>query len=173
VYGFTYLDEYCTCGTELVANEAAPALEAILVAEAVPTATTVAPLAAPSVLAPTRPPIGTVCLVVYSETKQPLHYHEIGSDVTIIGRSDPLRGDFPDLDLSKLFDSSVARRISRKHALVLRSRENQQYTLRPLAKNTGTQLEKELAADLQDYPLADGTRLVLGGAVRIKFEVIK
>jgi hypothetical protein len=30
-----------------------------------------------------------------------------------------------------------------------------------------------LAADLQDFPLTDGSRMLLGGAVRIKFEIIK
>jgi hypothetical protein len=114
-----------------------------------------------------------VCLVVYSEDRKPIHYCRIEKDVTMIGRSDPVRGDFPDLDLAELFEESVARRVSRKHAIVMRSRETQQCVLRALAGNTGTQVEKELVEPMRDCPLVDGTRVILGGTVRVKFETIR
>jgi hypothetical protein len=90
-------------------------------------------------------------------------------DVTRIGRDDPVRGDFVDLDISRLFDAETARKVSRKHCVVLRSRETQTFVLRPLAKNTGTQVGNDLIAELTDHPLTDGTRIVLGGAVRMRF----
>lgn len=165
VFDATYADSFCTCGTELPSiGGSSPGLSSATDGEHV-----LRPALAPGLL---RPPAGTVCLTVFSEEREPIHYHVIDTDVTIVGRSDPLRGDFPDLDLGTMFDDSVAKRVSRKHALVIRSRETRQYVLRPLAKNTGTQIERELTSDLTDYPLTNGTRLVLGGAVRLKFEVI-
>jgi hypothetical protein len=174
-YGPDYQDEFCNCGGELVAGTAAakPAAVPPSTGSPSPVAATPAPAPAPVGPAkPVRPAAGTVCLVVYSEQKEPLHYCPIVKDVTIIGRSDPVRGDFPDLDLSELFDTSISRRISRKHIMVLRSRTTGTYALRPLGGNTGTQIEKELATPLQDYQLTSGTRLVLGGVVRLKFEVM-
>ena len=94
-------------------------------------------------------------------------------DVVLIGRQDAVRGDFPDLDLNAMLDESLSRKVSRRHAEVLRARDTQTYRLRPLPGNTGTQLGKELASAGQDYPLADGTPIVLGGAVWMKFETIK
>jgi hypothetical protein len=153
-YGPEYADAFCRCGSELVAASGA------------------APRPAPDVL-PFRPPAGTVCLVLYSADRAPLHYHPLDRDVTRIGRTDAVRGDFPDLDLGKFFDEATARKVSRKHALVLRSRVTNAFVLRPLAQNTGTQIESELARELQDYPLREGTRIILGGTVRMKFEVVK
>jgi hypothetical protein len=120
-----------------------------------------------------RPPAGTVCLVVYNAERRPIHYHRLDQDVTSIGRTDAVHGDFADLDLGAFFDDDTARKVSRKHALVLRSRATRSFVLRPLPRNTGTQVGAERAEDLHDYPLGDGTRVVLGGAVRLKFEVMK
>src|SRR5262245_66475910 len=120
-----------------------------------------------------QPPAGTACLVVYSADRQPLCHFALDRDVTLIGRTDPMAGTFADLDLGKLLDEPTARKVARKHALVLRSRETGAYVLRPLARNTGTQLGGELVEELCDYPLADGTRVVLGGVVRLKFEVVR
>jgi hypothetical protein len=153
-YGVDHTDTFCTCGGELV-----PASSA-------------ARSPAQGELLPFRPPAGTVCLVLYSADRRPLHYHPLDRDVTRIGRTDPVRGDFPDLDLGKFFDEPTARKVSRKHAVVLRSRATNTFVLRPLAQNTGTQVETELATELQDYPLREGTRIVLGGVVRLKFEVV-
>ena len=36
---------------------------------------------------------------------------------------------------------------------------------------TGTQVDADMVPALLDYPLAPGTRLILGGAVRFKFEI--
>jgi hypothetical protein len=177
-YAADYQDEFCRCGGELIEATsdtqvpvAVSSPVAIPASAPAPQLTTPLPLPVASGK-PVRPAAGTVCLVVYSEQKEPIHYCPIAKDVTIIGRSDPVRGDFPDLDLAELFDTTVSRRISRKHAMVLRSRTTGAYSLRPLGGNTGTQIEKELATQLQDYPLTSGTRLVLGGVIRLKFEVM-
>jgi len=161
-YGSEYADSFCVCGAELQARD---------LASSNPPIPANPPAVAPALAQ--RPPAGSPCLVVYSKDRQPLCYHVLNKDVVMIGRSDPVRGDFPDLDLAELVAPEEARRISRKHAIVLRSRESQSFVLRPLAKNTGTQFERVLAADLVDYPLIDGSRLVLGGIVRIKFEIMK
>src|SRR5262249_27233443 len=143
-----YADSFCICGAALV-----PDLGLELAA-----------LPAPAPEAVSLPG-GVARLVVYSAELQPIHTLALDRDVTRIGRNDPVRGDFVDLDVGGLFDAATARKVSRKHALVLRSRETQTYFLRPLAQNTGTQVGSELARELVDYPLADGTRIILGGAV--------
>lgn len=166
-YGPDYQDEFCKCGSALEAA-ATPATGGAPPGRG--------PESSTGPAAPTlanRPPAGTLCLVVYSSDRKPMLYLPIDKDVTLIGRSDPVRGDFPDLDLSALLEPDAARRISRKHAVLLRSRENGTYTLRPLVKNTGTQIEHTLAEDLKDYPLSEGTRIVLGGSVRMKFETVR
>jgi hypothetical protein len=91
----------------------------------------------------------------------------------LIGRTDAVQGTFPDLDVSRYLDGEIARKASRKHAVVLRSRQTGTFVLRPLARNTGTRIETEPAAELQDHPLPDGARIILGGAIRLKFEVMK
>jgi hypothetical protein len=188
-YGSEYDDEFCRCGGELVlASDVAGGAEQPVGAPSSPVADGFAvnsgaasgagapapvPASAPTtagVAGSARPPAGTDCLVVYSGQKKPIHYCAIDKDVIIVGRSDPVRGDFPDLDLSEFFDAATARKISRKHALILRSRDSQTYLLRPLGGNTGTQIEHEIAEPLHDYPLTLGTRMILGGAVRLKFE---
>lgn len=167
-YGPDYADEFCRCGVALQIGAAGVAASTPGLPDAEPSVSGSA--SAPIVA---KPPAGTVCLVVYSADRQPVLYHPLDKDVTLIGRSDPVRGDFPDLDLGGVLEPDASRRVSRKHALLLRSRETGAFTLRPLAKNTGTQIEHDLAEDLKDYPVKEGTRIVLGGTVRVKFETIQ
>jgi hypothetical protein len=117
-------------------------------------------------------PPGTRCLVLYGPDRRPLRYFPLTRDVTAVGRQDPVAGHFPDVDLSAHLDEAAARRVSRAHALVLQSRLDDGFLLRPLPGNTGTQVEAEMARDGRDYPMRPGTRLILGGAVRLKFEVV-
>ena len=170
-----YQDEFCPCGAELQPRAASATTSS-------PAATALPPIPAPPASLPpmapagsARPSVGTVCLVVYSDTKprQPVRYVPVAKDVLLIGRQDAIRGDFPDLDLGSLLDESLAKKVSRRHAEVLRARDSQTYTLRPLPGNTGTQVGKELALPGQDYLLTDGTPIVLGGVVWMKFETIK
>jgi hypothetical protein len=147
-YGVDHQDSFCICGTELV-----PLAEAV----------------APSV---EHPQPGTRCLVLYGPNRQPRHYFPLTKDVTLIGRRDAVDGCFPEIDVSAWLDEPTARKVSRRHALVLHGRADDSFHLRPLAGNTGTQIEADMAAAMQDYPLTPGTRLVLGGTVRFKFEVV-
>jgi hypothetical protein len=154
-----YRDGFCTCGVELVFADPQASLAPTEVAPA-------------WLLAQERPAPGTRCLVLYGPDRKPLHYFPLGQkDVSVIGRQDALAGHFPDIDLGAWLDTVSARRISRAHALVLHSRANDSFALRPLPGNTGTQIEASMVAAQQDYPLRAGTRLILGGAVRFKFEI--
>ncbi len=148
-----YEDAFCLCGMELVRDGPAPP----------------APERPPP--APERPPSGTRCLVLYGPNRQPLHFFPLTKDVTVIGRTDPVEGDFPEIDPSGWLDPQAARKVSRRHALILHSRASDTYVLRPLAGNTGTQVEVDMVPAQHDYALAPGTRLILGGAVRFKFEI--
>jgi hypothetical protein len=159
VYGPEYNDTFCVCGVELEFADAEGATADTEVAAPEPAAAT----------AP--PPAGTPCLVLYGPDRRPLHYFPLVKDVTVIGRQDPVAGHFPDIDLTICLDLSSARRVSRAHALVLHSRQDDRFYLRPLAGNTGTQVEADMVPAQQDYPLTPGTRLVLGGSVRLKFEI--
>jgi hypothetical protein len=159
-YGPDYADTFCLCGVELEFADAGGA--------AAPTA-----LMAPGPdKAVERPAPGARCLVLYGPDRQPLHYFPLSRDVTVVGRQDPVAGHFPDIDLSTWLDEGTARKVSRSHALVLHSRLNDTFALRPLPGNTGTQIEAEMVPPQQDYPLRPGTRMILGGAVRFKFEIV-
>ncbi len=155
-----YTDAFCICGTELVG--AAPAAAVARAAETQPPARPPAE----------RPPPGTRCLVLYDVDRQPLHYFALGKDVTLIGRLDAPGGNFPDIDLDEWLDVLTARKISRQHALVLRSRSSGNMSVRPLPGNTGTQIETEMVLPMHDYPLTPGQRLILGGVARFKFEIV-
>ena len=159
-FGAEYNDSFCLCGAELV--EAPP-----------PPAPAPPPPQPPAKrAAPQRPPAGTRCLVLYGADKQPVHYFALSKDAMLVGRLDAASGCFPDIDVSEYVDESTARKVSRKHALILRSRSSDSFTLRALPGNTGTQVEKRMLAGSEEVPLMPGMRLVLGGAVRFKFEVM-
>ena len=154
VYGPEFTDPFCTCGVELVAAASVPAD---------------APAAIPA--APTRPPPGTPCLVLIGADKQPIQYFTLIKDAVLIGRLDVVGGVFPEIDVTQWLDAATARKVSRQHALVLRSRTGSDFILRPLAGNTGTQIETDMVPPLFDYPLKPGTRMILGGAARFRFEI--
>jgi hypothetical protein len=118
-----------------------------------------------------KPSPGTPCLVLYGSDKSPVQYFALTKDAMLIGRLDAVAGVFPDIDLDEWFDRATIRRISRQHALILRTRANSTFVLRPLAGNTGTQLETQMVAPQQDYPLRPGHHIILGGAIRLKFEI--
>ncbi|HYT90233.1 MAG TPA: FHA domain-containing protein, partial [Gemmataceae bacterium] len=154
-YGPEHRDAFCVCGAELT-----------------PAPVAVAPQPLPVKLPPTpeRPSAGTPCLVLYGPDKRPVHYFPLTKDVLLIGRLDPVRGCFPDVDLSEWVDEATARKVSRRHALILRSRATNGFSLRPLPGNTGTQVNTNLLSAPEDVPLTAGTRIILGGTVRFKFE---
>ncbi len=173
VYDADFLDTYCFCGVELsdqlpVAPPPAPA------APSEPSEPPIAAVEVPEPLMKVRadkPPPGTKCLVLFGPDKQPLQYFALTKDATLIGRLDAVAGVFPDIDLEEWLDRAFVRTISRQHALVLRSRATDTFLLRPLTGNTGTQLEADMLLPLKDYPLKPGHRVILGGSVRLKFEI--
>src|SRR5262249_533233 len=118
------------------------------------------------------PPPGTRCLVLYGHDRQPARYFPLTKDVMLIGRVDVVQGSFPDIDVDTCAPPEAARKVSRRHALVLHSRADDRYILRPLGGNTGTQIEIDMVPAMADYLLAPGTRIILGGAVRFKFEIV-
>jgi hypothetical protein len=158
VYGVEYTDAFCICGTELVSP---------------PSAAPPPPAEQPVPRGPVeKPPPGTRCLVLYGADRQLLHYFALNKDATLIGRLDAAKGNFPDIDLEEWLDAASLRKISRQHALVLRSRATGSVSLRPLEGNTGTQIETEMVLPMNDYPLLPGQRMILGGVARFKFEVV-
>jgi hypothetical protein len=156
-----YHDSFCSCGVELTAAPGAPPVE-------------VPPMATPvtaELPAVRRPRAGTRCLVLYGSDRRPARYFPLTQDVTLIGRVDVVQGSFPDIDVEACVEPAVARKVSRRHAMVLHSRADDRYVLRPLGGNTGTQVEVDMVPALSDYPLTPGIRIILGGAVRLKFEI--
>jgi hypothetical protein len=156
-YPADYRDAFCTCGVELTPRLAATAAP---------------PAGIPAVEPSPRPAPGTRCLVLYGPDRKPARYFPLTRDVTLIGRVDVVQGSFPDIDVDTCAQPDAARKVSRRHALVLHSRSDDCYVLRPLGGNTGTQIEVDMVPALADYPLAPGTHIILGGAVRFKFEVV-
>jgi hypothetical protein len=157
VYEPGYPDAFCDCGVELVEPAALPP--------------DLPPFAAIPA-APTRPAAGTPCLVLFSADKLPAQYFSLTKDAVLIGRLDAVAGVFPEIDVTEWLEPAAARKVSRQHALVLRARGGGGgFALRPLAGNTGTQIEADMVPPLHDYPLTPGTRVILGGAVRFKFEI--
>lgn len=171
LYGPEHADPYCTCGTELV--QQAQDLPMAPILDDLPTAPLVDELPMAPILedGPVKPAPGTPCLVLYGPDRQPLQYFALAKDATLIGRLDAVAGVFPDIDLDAFFDRPTIRKISRQHALVLRTRASASFALRPLPGNTGTQLETQMLQPQQDYPLRPGHRIILGGVIRLKFEI--
>ena len=60
--------------------------------------------------------------MLYGPDKQPLQYFALNKDAMLIGRLDAVAGNFPDIDLDDWFDRATIRKISRQHALILRTR---------------------------------------------------
>jgi hypothetical protein len=143
-YPADFRDSFCSCGVELTT--------------------------APAPAAP-RPPAGTRCLVLYGPDRRPARYFPLTKDVTLIGRVDVVQGSFPDIDVDTCVEPDAARKVSRRHALVLHSRADDRFVLRALNGNTGTQIEVDMIPAMADYPLTPGTRIILGGSVKLKFEI--
>lgn len=160
-YPADHAETFCECGTELVSADRR------FTARAGETARTAIDPSPP----PEKPPPGTRCLVLYGADKRPRRYFPLQKDVTLIGRLDAVEGVFPEIDLSECLEKDAARRVSRRHAIVLHSRATGTYILRPLAGNTGTQIDADMVPPLEDHTLEPGRRIVLGGAVRFKFEI--
>src|SRR5262245_18536453 len=120
-YDPDYADLFCRCGAELISSEQ---LAGLMDKDG-------GGFKDSSGL--TRPPAGTRCLLLHGSDKKPLRYFPLEKDATLIGRLDAVEGAFPEIDLMVWLDEVTARKVSRRHALVLRSRSNNAIHLRPLA----------------------------------------
>ena len=189
VFDDSFKDDFCPCGTELfvvldvVEDEPSPVpLDPYdFLIEPLPESTPPAPPPPPIIFEPEpaasnigKPAVGTICLVLYSATKprQPLKYFALNKDVTLIGRLDSVNNVFPDIDLSEHLDEAVSRKVSRKHVEIYRSRERQTFRLLALPGNTGTHVDQQLIDAGQEVELTDGTPVVLGRSVWLKFETV-
>ncbi len=82
----------------------------------------------------------------------------------VIGRRDPVRGIFPDLDLTA--DGGVERGVSRRHARILRKGER--IYIEDIGSANSTFLNDQRLMPYLPYPLKDGDRVRLG---RLELEI--
>lgn len=97
-----------------------------------------------------------------------VHTHVIVNDITLVGREDPQRDVFPDIDLSKL-EGVSASHVSREHLRILR--QGNQFFLYIFHGSTGTQVNKEVIDEAyygKKIEIQFGDRVILGGKVRLK-----
>jgi hypothetical protein len=104
----------------------------------------------------------TARLVVY-QNKEPAHTHPIENDETLLGRSDPVSGSDPDLDLTP-WDDDI--KISRKHCVI--QRMGGQHFIYPLS-SAGTQVGGQIVEPGTRHPLSDGEVIILSMALALKF----
>lgn len=88
-------------------------------------------------------------------------------DVTVLGRSDPIKGIVPDFDLSPA-EFGKQSSLSRRHAEILRSAGS--FAIRDLGSANGTTVNGDAAPGASDPPrkLRDGDDLAIG-RVKLKF----
>ena len=115
--------------------------------------------------------LGTVVLQVYHDDEpRVVHSYPIVHDITLIGREDPQRDIFPDLDLGPLSKEGVSvGHVSRQHLRLLR--DGQKFYLFVYKGSTGTQVCKSLVDPSQygkRFEIEVGDRIILGGKVRMK-----
>jgi pSer/pThr/pTyr-binding forkhead associated (FHA) protein len=92
------------------------------------------------------------------------------NDITLIGREDPQRDIFPDVDLSRLEHHGVsASRVSRQHLRLLH--QGGKYYLFIYRGSTGTQVNQQIITEPRygkRFEINVGDRIILGGKVRFK-----
>jgi hypothetical protein len=114
---------------------------------------------------------GTVVLQVFHDSEpRVVHVHPVVNDITLVGREDPQRDVFPDLDLGKLPSQEVSSsRASRQHLRLLRN--GGRYYLYVYKGTTGTQVCDKMVDPSQygkRFEISVGDRIILGGKVRMK-----
>jgi hypothetical protein len=119
--------------------------------------------------APKEEKLSQVAIEVYHTSEHKvLHTHILINDITLIGREDPERDIFPDLDISKISDV-VSSYVSREHLRVLR--QGDKFFLYIYHGSTGTQVNKEIIPESQygkKFEIQLGDRIILNGFVRLK-----
>jgi hypothetical protein len=153
-------------------------------AEALPAGEAIAAIAAsnpvPSTDVASPPPspapslTGKLVIEVYHDSEpRVVHTHPVVNDITLIGREDPQRDVFPDLDLGKLERLGVsATRVSREHLRLLRL--GHRFYLYIYPGTTGTQVNKNVIDESRyskKFEVQIGDRIILGGKARLKLTV--
>lgn len=106
--------------------------------------------------------------VYHDSEAKVVHTHAIVNDITLIGREDPQRDVFPDIDLAKL-EGVSAGNASREHLRILR--QGNKFFLYIYRGSTGTQVNKEIIDEARygkKFEIQIGDRIILGGRVRLK-----
>jgi pSer/pThr/pTyr-binding forkhead associated (FHA) protein len=115
-----------------------------------------------------------VVLQVYHDLdSRVVHTHRVLNNITLIGREDPQRDIFPDLDLGKLASAGVsASCASRQHLRLIR--QGNDFFLFIYKGTTGTQVNKDIIDESRygrRFPIAIGDRIILGGKIRLKLSL--
>lgn len=113
-------------------------------------------------------PVKTAIEVYHDSEAKVVHTHVIVNDITLIGREDPQRDVFPDIDLAKL-EGVSASNASREHLRILR--QGNKFFLYIYRGSTGTQVNKEIIDESRygkKFEIQIGDRVILGGKVRLK-----
>jgi hypothetical protein len=113
-------------------------------------------------------PVKTAVEVYHDSEAKLVHTHVIVNDITLIGREDPQRDVFPDVDLAKL-EGVSASNASREHLRILR--QGNKFFLYIYRGSTGTQVNKEIIDESRygkKFEIQIGDRIILGGKVRLK-----
>ena len=121
--------------------------------------------------APTISTSKNIVLLVYHDTEaRVVHTHRVLNNITLIGREDPQRDIFPDLDLGKLASAGVsASCASRQHLRLIR--QGNDFFLFIYKGTTGTQVNKDIIDESRygrRFPVAIGDRIIIGGKIRLK-----
>lgn len=106
--------------------------------------------------------------VYHDSEAKVVHTHVIVNDITLIGREDPQRDVFPDIDLAKI-EGVSASNASREHLRILR--QGDKFFLYIYRGSTGTQVNKEIIDEARygkKFEIQIGDRIILGGKVRLK-----
>jgi len=117
---------------------------------------------------PVPPPAGSLAIAIYHD-REPriLKYYPITTDITVVGREDPARNLFPDIDLGEFRKTEVSiEHVSRQHFRLSRRRQHLQIFV--FLGSTGTQLNRRLLHPGKSAVLKPGDRIILGGMVRLK-----
>lgn len=128
------------------------------------------PVEEPKIEPPPAEPVRAAIEVYHDNELRIVHVHELVNDITLIGREDPQRDVFPDLDFAKLEDLGVnAKRVSREHLRILQ--QSGHYFLYIYRGSTGTQVNKEVIDESRynkKFEIQLGDRIILGGQIRLK-----
>jgi pSer/pThr/pTyr-binding forkhead associated (FHA) protein len=113
--------------------------------------------------------------VFHDKEPRVVHTHPVVNDITLVGREDPQRDVFPDLDLGKLPAGEVSSgHASRQHLRLLR--QGSRYYLYVYKGSTGTQVCDRMVDPAQygkRFEIQVGDRIILGGKVRMKLARVK